>query len=122
MSHDILRPTNDWIFKLLFGDERNKSALADLLKSFMELPDEEYDLIYLDPHLKRERKEDKLGILDVKVPGTEAKSTKVLAEPDNRQAGKGHRSQTGEVEVWLCQTSESNPPCGLDHCPSTSPN
>ena len=58
MDLDVLPPTDDWIFKLPFGD---------LLKSFVELPDEEYDLIYLDPHLKRERKEDKLGILDVKV-------------------------------------------------------
>ena len=29
-------PTNDWVFKLLFGDERNKSMLIDLLKSFVE--------------------------------------------------------------------------------------
>ena len=28
---EILPPTNDWIFKLLFGDERNKSMLVNLL-------------------------------------------------------------------------------------------
>jgi len=38
-----------------------------LLKSFVRLPEEEYELVYLDPHLKRESDEDKLGILDVKV-------------------------------------------------------
>jgi len=40
-----LPPTNDWIFKLLFGDERNKSILIDLLKSFMDLPQEEFEMI-----------------------------------------------------------------------------
>ena len=67
MSDNILSPTNDWIFKLLFGDERNKSTLIDLLKSFVQLPEEEYELVYLDTHLKREYDDDKFGILDVKV-------------------------------------------------------
>jgi predicted transposase/invertase (TIGR01784 family) len=63
----ILPPTDDWIFKLLFGDERNKSMLIDLLKSFIELPEEEYELTFLDTHLKPEAEDDKLGIVDVKV-------------------------------------------------------
>ena len=67
MEHDILPPTDDWIFKLLFGDERNKSILIDLLKSFVELPEEEYELTFLDTFLKPEAEDDKLGIVDVKV-------------------------------------------------------
>ena len=67
MNPEILPPTDDWIFKLLFGDERNKSMLIDLLKSFVELPQEEYELTYMDTHLKPEFEGDKLGILDVKV-------------------------------------------------------
>jgi len=67
MSIRVLPPTNDWIFKLLFGDERNKSVLIDMLKSFVDLPDEEYELTFMDTHVKREFREDKLGILDVKV-------------------------------------------------------
>ena len=67
MDYDILPPTNDWIFKLLFGDERNKSMLIDLLKSFVELPEEEYELTFLDTHLKPEVEGDKLGIVDVKI-------------------------------------------------------
>ena len=66
-SFEILPPTNDWVFKLLFGDERNKSMLIDLLQSLVELPKEDFELIYLDPHLKKEFEKDKLGILDVKV-------------------------------------------------------
>ncbi|MDR2490501.1 MAG: Rpn family recombination-promoting nuclease/putative transposase, partial [Spirochaetaceae bacterium] len=48
MKAEILPPTDDWIFKLLFGDERNKSILIDFLKSFIALPDEEYELTFLD--------------------------------------------------------------------------
>ena len=64
---DILPPTDDWIFKLLFGDERNKSMLISLLSSFVELPAEEYELTFLDVFLKPEADDDKLGIVDVKV-------------------------------------------------------
>ena len=67
MDKEILSPTDDWIFKLLFGDERNKSILIDLLGSFVELPQEEFELTYLDTYLKPESEDDKLGILDVKV-------------------------------------------------------
>ena len=38
MNAEILSPTDDWIFKLLFGDERNKSILIDLLGTFVQLP------------------------------------------------------------------------------------
>ena len=67
MDYEILPPIDDWVFKLLFGDERNTSILIDLLKSFVELPDEEYELTFLDTHLKPEAEGDKLGIVDVKV-------------------------------------------------------
>jgi len=67
MDYDILPPTNDWIFKLLFGDERNKSILIALLKSFVKLPEDEYELTFLDTYLKPEAEDDKLGIVDVKV-------------------------------------------------------
>lgn len=64
---DILPPTDDWIFKLIFGDKRNESILADMLRSVIKLPDEEFELIFMDTSLKPETEEDKLGILDIKV-------------------------------------------------------
>ena len=67
MDYDILPPTNDFVFKLLFGDNRHKSILIDMLKSFVDLPDEEFELVFLDTYLKPEHEEDKMGILDVKV-------------------------------------------------------
>ena len=64
---DILPPTNDWIFKLIFGDRRNSSILVAMLRSFLDLPDEEFELVFMDTSLKPETEEDKLGILDIKV-------------------------------------------------------
>ena len=75
MDTKVLPATRDWIFKLLFGDERNKSMLIDMLQTFVELPQEEYELTFMDPHLKPEAEEDKLGILDVRV---RTKSGKVI--------------------------------------------
>ena len=75
MDTKVLPATRDWIFKLLFGDERNKSMLIDMLQSFVELPQEEYELTFMDPHLKPEAEDDKLGILDVRV---RTKSGKVI--------------------------------------------
>ena len=67
MDYEIISPIDDWIFKLLFGDDRRKNLLINLLKTFVELPGEEYELTFLDTHLKPEMEDDKLGILDVKV-------------------------------------------------------
>jgi predicted transposase/invertase (TIGR01784 family) len=68
MPKRILSPKNDFVFKLIFGDQRNTDILADFLQAALKLPAEEYDhLVIVDPHLKREFEDDKMGILDVKV-------------------------------------------------------
>jgi predicted transposase/invertase (TIGR01784 family) len=63
----ILPPTNDWVFKLLFGDERHKENTVALLKSFLDLPEEEFDITFMDTALKPESEEDKAGIVDLKL-------------------------------------------------------
>jgi predicted transposase/invertase (TIGR01784 family) len=68
MAKRILSPRNDFVFKLIFGDRRNTDILADFLKAALKLPAGEYDhLVVMDPHLKREFEDDKMGILDVKI-------------------------------------------------------
>jgi predicted transposase/invertase (TIGR01784 family) len=68
MPKRILSPKSDFVFKLIFGDQRNSDILAGFLKAALKLPGDEYDsLVLVDPHLKREFEDDKLGILDVKV-------------------------------------------------------
>ena len=64
----LLPVTNDFIFKLIFGDQRNVDILAAFLRAVLDIPDEEYDrLVIVDPHIKKESADDKYGILDVKL-------------------------------------------------------
>lgn len=64
----ILPPRMDFVFKRLFGDERNKDILSAFLKAVLGLPDEDFkELQLLNTELKKEYVEDKYGILDVKV-------------------------------------------------------
>jgi predicted transposase/invertase (TIGR01784 family) len=68
MKKKIPSALDDYVFKLIFGDQRNIDILEDFLKSVLDLPADEYDhLTIVDPHLKREQKDEKMGILDVKV-------------------------------------------------------
>jgi len=61
-----LSPTNDFVFKKVFGE--NLTVLEDFLKAVLDLPAKEYKgLTVVDPNLDREFVEDKLGVLDVKV-------------------------------------------------------
>ena len=64
---EILSPTVDVIFKILFGDERNKDILADFLTAVLGFEVKPDDITLLDPHLSRDWAGDKLGILDVKL-------------------------------------------------------
>jgi len=69
-----LSPKNDLVFKLLFGEPARLNLLRSFLQAVLDLPTEEYDrLVIVDPHLRREYPEDKLGVLDVKIHTTAGK-------------------------------------------------
>lgn len=63
MSH--LKPTNDFIFKKIFGETKNKDLLKDLLESILTDIQIEKVEINKDVSLERKMITDKLGILDV---------------------------------------------------------
>jgi predicted transposase/invertase (TIGR01784 family) len=64
----LLPVKSDFIFKLIFGDQRNEDILGAFLRSVLDIPDVEYDrLTIIDPHIKKESEDDKYGILDVKL-------------------------------------------------------
>jgi predicted transposase/invertase (TIGR01784 family) len=68
MKKPLLKIMVDYVFKLIFGDQRNIDILAGFLKAALKLPEAEYDsLTIVDPNLKREFADDKAGVLDVKV-------------------------------------------------------
>jgi predicted transposase/invertase (TIGR01784 family) len=64
----IVSPLEDYIFAYLFGDQRNIAILAGFLKTILRLPEDEYDsFTIVNPILKRIRKDEKGGIVDVRV-------------------------------------------------------
>ena len=64
----IMSPKNDFVFKLIFGDEKNKDVLIAFLSAVIRLHKEEFlELEFMNTELLREFKEDKKGILDVRV-------------------------------------------------------
>ena len=59
---------NDYAFKRLLGVEENKAILQDFLECVLDLEsDEIVDLQLLDKELKKNRIDDKTGILDIQV-------------------------------------------------------
>ena len=60
-----LKPTNDFVFKKLFGEEKNVDILKDLIRSI--LPELQIAKVVVNKDVSLERKliTDKLGILDV---------------------------------------------------------
>ena len=60
-----LKPTNDFVFKKLFGEEKNVDILKDLIQSI--LPELKIAKVMVNKDVSLERKliTDKLGILDV---------------------------------------------------------
>ena len=64
----IMLPTVDFAFKLLFGDVNHKERLRSLLTSILNMPKEAFVGIELiNTELPRIFKEDKMGVLDVRV-------------------------------------------------------
>jgi len=65
---ELLSARSDYIFKLIFADERNINCLKDFLQAVLRLGDDEFNAIKItDPFLQKESADDKLGILDVKL-------------------------------------------------------
>jgi len=67
-SKEILSPKNDYVFKLIFADENNKEILAAFLSAVLNVTVDEFQgLEIINSELLKEFKEDKKGILDVRV-------------------------------------------------------
>ena len=63
MAKALLSPKNDFVFKLLFGEQSRLNLLKSFLQSVLDLPKEEYErLTVIDPFLHKEYPEDKLGV------------------------------------------------------------
>jgi len=68
MKYDMLSVKNDLIFKMIFGDPKNKDIMENFLKSVLDIPHDEYDeMEIIDPNLRLDAPDGKIGILDIKL-------------------------------------------------------
>jgi predicted transposase/invertase (TIGR01784 family) len=101
-----LSPTNDFIFHKVFAE--HKSILISFLQSVLDLPADEYeDIKIVDPSLKREYFDDKLGILDIKVYTTAKKIIDVEIQV-RRQAAVWKRLLFYSAKLMLEQVKKGN--------------
>ncbi|MBW9158069.1 Rpn family recombination-promoting nuclease/putative transposase [Clostridium tagluense] len=64
----IMSPKYDFVFKYIFGNEKHKDLLIALLSDVLGVPEEEFEGIeIINSELIKDFKEDKKGILDVRV-------------------------------------------------------
>jgi predicted transposase/invertase (TIGR01784 family) len=67
MELTLIEPHYDVVFKKIFGVQ-TIGIIADFLGSTLDLPTSEYqDIRVVDPHLLRRHKNDKLGIVDLRI-------------------------------------------------------
>ncbi|MBX4259992.1 Rpn family recombination-promoting nuclease/putative transposase [Clostridium estertheticum] len=64
----IMSPKYDFVFKYIFGNEKHKDLLIALLSDVLGVPEEDFEGIeIINSELIKDFKEDKKGILDVRV-------------------------------------------------------
>ena len=74
----IMSPKIDFVFKLIFGDEKNKDLLIAFLSAVLNMPESEFEGIeIINSELFREFKDDKKGILDVRAKTKKGKQIDV---------------------------------------------
>lgn len=64
-ENNVLKPTNDYIFKRLFSKKGNEDILKDLLEGILEIKIEEVEVMQ-EVELERINIRDKTGVLDIK--------------------------------------------------------
>jgi predicted transposase/invertase (TIGR01784 family) len=65
---DFVSPMNDYVFKSIYGEQKNIDNTRGLLKAILEIPPEDYhELTVVDPFLKRRWRKDKQGIVDLRL-------------------------------------------------------
>jgi predicted transposase/invertase (TIGR01784 family) len=113
MARELVSPLSDYVFSLLFGDQRNIEVLEGFLKTILDIPPEDYqELTIVNPFLKRLFRRDKLGIVDVRAA---TKSGRVLHIELQLEKYAFMRYRTLYSKVWfnipeLCSGSNNATP------------
>jgi predicted transposase/invertase (TIGR01784 family) len=68
MQNQFLSPKLDIVFKMIFGYERNKDILANMLSSFIGIAEKDMqEITILNPLSELDYAEEKKSILDLKI-------------------------------------------------------
>jgi len=83
---ELLSPKVDVIFKMLFGDERNKELTIKFISAVLGYKDGEIeDIVFPNPQLKSEFVGDKLEILDVRAKLSNGTEVNIEMQADSYQ-------------------------------------
>ena len=75
----IMSPKNDFVFKLIFGDEKNKDILIDFLNSILKTPQSELaEIELINTELLREFAEDGLKFFGIEKKVKEVAATEII--------------------------------------------
>ncbi|MDR0563771.1 MAG: Rpn family recombination-promoting nuclease/putative transposase, partial [Azoarcus sp.] len=86
-GYDLLPPSSDIVFKMLFGDERNTDILIAFLRAVLALPDDEFkEITLMNPFLANEYPDEKVSILDVKAKTHSGKRIDIEIQVKNHAA------------------------------------
>ena len=84
MTTELLLPTSDIVFRMLFGSERNTDILSAFLKAVLLLPgDELAEVAIMNPLLDSEFPDVKATILDVKAKTASGRRIDIEMQMDN---------------------------------------
>ena len=89
MTTELLSPTSDIVFKMLFGNEQNTDILAAFLKAVLLLPEDEFkEVTILNPFHGNEYPDEKATILDVKATTASGRRIDIEIQVQNHSAMK----------------------------------
>ncbi len=67
-DYELMSPKIDFVFKLIFGDPKNKDILIPFLRDVAGIAEEDFEEIeYMNSELLKDFQEERKGILDVRV-------------------------------------------------------
>jgi predicted transposase/invertase (TIGR01784 family) len=89
MTTELLPPSSDIVFKMLFGDARNTDILIAFLRAVLPLPDDEFqEITLINPFLANEYPDEKVSILDIKAKTASGRRIDIEIQVRNHRALK----------------------------------
>jgi predicted transposase/invertase (TIGR01784 family) len=84
LAFELLDTRNDFVFKSIFGVEKNKDLLTHFLMAILEIDIKE--IVFVDPHLEMNHADDKASILDIRVLSNDNSMINIEIQLQNHHA------------------------------------